>query len=68
MKEAFVIIFGVMLIFAMGWFLGFSSGHMRGMEDANEISKKVDCEFNYSYKPLNEIPGKCLKYFDIKQK
>lgn len=46
--------------------IGMSWGMSIGFNRAVEADKKFDCEMEYSYKPYEEIPGKCLKYFDLK--
>ena len=55
----FALFFGV-----IGWTLGLRQGVMMTWEQ----TKESDCRVEYSMKPLNEVPVKCLKYFDLPEK
>ena len=45
------------------FFFGYSIGNLKGMDKAWELTRKWECESKFSYKPLVEITGNCLKYF-----
>lgn len=70
MKEDTKIALTVSLLAAFLVFVGFmfgqTYGYGRGMKTAQEIHDKVECEFDYGYKPASEIPGRCMKYFKDK--
>ncbi len=57
----------LLFIFWSGYTIGKIKGYSQGMDTANEIQRKVDCEFDYGYKPLEEVPARCLKYFNLEE-
>lgn len=46
---------------------GYMVGEIRGMERQREIQKQVECQSDYGYKPISEVPVRCYQYFDIKK-
>lgn len=67
-KETFGTILAVALFALFFGVIGLSIGFSNGSNAAWEAMKKSDCQFEYSSKPVSEVPVKCLKYFDVKQK
>lgn len=51
------------VVFFMGAVIGWVNGWLAGVDYERELTKKVECQVNYSGTPYKEIPGRCLKYF-----
>ena len=54
----------VATVFAIGYF-GYVIGHYQGVQETWEANRKLDCEMDYQFKPVGEVPVRCLKYFDL---
>jgi len=59
-----VIFFSIMaLAFWAGHSSGYSVGEVDGRLQEREDVKKINCIYEFSNRPFERIPGKCLKYF-----
>lgn len=47
--------------------IGYIIGHFKGMDDGIKLTRKVECEVEYSNKTLNEIPLNCLELLNLKE-
>jgi hypothetical protein len=50
------------VIFYFGYTIGNTKGWSKGWADANELDKKLECQYEWGNKPNTEVPVKCLKY------
>lgn len=57
----------LIIIVAIFYGIGFTVGYNKGLDRANAIQDQVDCESDYGYEPIEKVPVKCLKYFDLKK-
>jgi len=62
-KVSSAIIVGLTLgsFFLMGFFIGMPVG----MNKMSKIHDKNECIIKYSYKTFDEMPARCIKYFQV---
>ena len=58
-----VLILIVVLSYSIGYKSGKVDGRWEGFEEQRELTKKFECEYDYSNVAQKDISGECLKYF-----